>query len=355
MSTGVHMKTGLLGSLIVALTMLLPCLGQGSEKVKIGFILKTMQEQRYQTDKRAFLSKAKALGAIPLFDSSSNNEMVQLSRFENMLAHGVKVIVLQPVNTGTASIFVALAHQKGVKVVGYDSMPMNSPLDVMVMQDSWAVGKLQSEALVKWLKSRKSGKVEGNVALIMGQAGDSNVNFMTQGAVDVLRAKTGLDLVIEETHEGWDPYRAQKTAEELLTKFNNRVEAFICNNDTLAAGIIAALRKRGLDDAERVFVAGADADLANIRAVAQGRQAVDVWKMIVPLAEKAAEVAVKIARNPGKKITEVIKPDRMIDNGAMKVPTIITPVKLVTKNNIDETLIEGGVYTREQIYGKKEE
>ncbi len=338
-------------AVLVSLTMLLSCPGYAFDKVKIGFILKTMQEERYQKDKSVFLAKAKALGAIPLFDSCYNSEMEQVSRFENMLAHGVKVIVLQPVNTGTAAILVSMANKRGVRVVGYDSLPMNCPLDVMVMQDSWAVGKLQCEALVNWFKGRKSGKVAGKVALIMGQPGDSNVFFMSEGAVDVLRANPGLDIVIQETHKGWDPARAKKTAEKILTKFGNQVDGFICNNDRLATGVIAALKERGLDRAARVFVAGADADLANIRDIAQGKQAVDVWKMIEPLAEKAAEVAVKLARNPGKKITDIIKPDKMVDNGIMEVPTIITPVKLVTRDNIDETLIANGVYTRAQIYG----
>jgi hypothetical protein len=32
-------------------------------QIKIGFLLKTMQEERYQRDKAAFVAKAKALGA----------------------------------------------------------------------------------------------------------------------------------------------------------------------------------------------------------------------------------------------------------------------------------------------------
>jgi D-xylose transport system substrate-binding protein len=345
------MKKGSIVLVILTLALLISCTCYASEKVKIGFILKTMQEQRYQKDRSVFLAEAKALGAIPLFDSCYNNEMEQVSRFENMLAQGVKVIVLQPVNTETASILVTMANQRGVRVVGYDSMPMNSRLDVMVMQDSWAVGKLQCEALVNWFKERKSGKVEGKVALIMGQPGDSNADFMSEGAVGILRAYKGLDLVIQDTHQAWDPFRAKQTTENALTKFGNRVDAFICNNDRLATGVIAALKERGLDHVDRVFVAGADADLVNIRYVIKGIQAVDVWKMIEPLAKKAAEVAVQIARNPERKITEIIKPDKMIYNGVMEVPTIVTPVKLVTKDNINETLIKGGVYTTNQIYG----
>ncbi len=135
-----------------------------AKPVKIGFILKTMQEERYQRDKAAFIKAAEALGAKVYFDSANNDEQVQLAKFENMLAKGCKVIVLQPVNTGTAGNMVKMANEEGVKVVGYDSMLRNGPLDAMVMQDSWAVGKLQGEAMTAWLKEKK-GKIKVTLAV----------------------------------------------------------------------------------------------------------------------------------------------------------------------------------------------
>ena len=86
-----------------------------AEKIKIGFLLKTMQEERYQRDKAAFLAKAKALGADVIFDSANNDEQTQLAAFENMLSRGAQVIVLQPVNTGTAGSMVTSAHKSGVQ------------------------------------------------------------------------------------------------------------------------------------------------------------------------------------------------------------------------------------------------
>src|SRR5246127_4902715 len=140
---------------------------RAADKVKIGCLLKTMQEERYQRDKAAFLARAKAMGAEVIFDSANNDEQSQLSAFENMLSQGARVIVLQPVNTGTAGSMVTSAHKSNVKVVGYDSMLVNGPLDAMVMQDSWAVGRLQAEAMVAWLKGRY-GSIKGNVVLIRG-------------------------------------------------------------------------------------------------------------------------------------------------------------------------------------------
>ena len=47
-----------------------------------------------------------------------------------------------------------------------------------------------------------------------------------------------------------------------------------------------------------------------------------------------------------------IKADKMINNGAMDVPTIVTEVVPVTKENLDATIIAEGFYTKEQVYGK---
>jgi D-xylose transport system substrate-binding protein len=322
-----------------------------ADRIRIGFLLKTMQEERYQRDKAAFLAKAKALGADVIFDSANNDEQTQLAAFENMLSQGAQVIVLQPVNTGTAGSMVTLAHKAGAKVVGYDSMLVNGPLDAMVMQDSWAVGKLQAEAMASWLKA-KYGAVKGNVVLIRGQPGDSNANTMSSGVLEVLKANPDLKLVADQSHEGWSPDKAMATAENLLTKSGNRIDAVICNNSGMARGVIAALDAQGLASAEKVFVAGSDADLVNIQFVAQGKEAAEIWKKITPLAESAVEAAVTLAQNKDKDPKTLIKADRIINNGAVDVPTIVTPVVLVDKTNLDSTIIAEGFYTRQQVYGK---
>jgi D-xylose transport system substrate-binding protein len=330
---------------LVAIFVFSTFAGVADAKVKIGFILKTMQEERYQRDKAAFIAKGEELGAEVYFDSANNDEQTQLSKFENMLAKGVQVIVLQPVNTGTAGNMVRMANEEGVKVVGYDSMLVNGPLDYMVMQDSWAVGKLQGEAMVEWLKAKK-GKVEGKVALIMGQPGDSNAAAMSSGALKIIEENAGLELVVQQSHDGWSPDKAMATAENALTKFKNEIDAFICNNSGMARGVIAALDAQGLADTEKVFVAGSDADLVNIQYVAQGRQSVEIWKKIKPLADKSAEVAVMLAKG------EEVKADMEIDNGFTKVPTVVTPIVLITKDNIKETIVGEGFYTEEQVYVK---
>ena len=329
-----------------------------AQPIKIGFLLKTMQEERYRTDQSLFIARAEALGAEVMFDSSSNNDLVQVQQFEELLDEGCQVIVLQPVNTAMAGALVQKAHDKGIKVIGYDSMLQDGPLDLMVMQDSWAVGALQGAEMVKWFQAHK-GKVEGNVALIMGQPGDANAAAMSVGVLETLKANPGLKLIAQRSHLDWSPDRARTTADNLLVRYDNQIDAFVCNNSGLASGVIAALEAEQLADSAKVFVAGSDADLRNVQYVAQGKQSVEIWKKIKPLAYKAADLAVAVVNNPTKPMAEIAQSAvdqdarfALINNGAMDVPTVITPVVLVTKETIDQTVIAEKFFTREQVYGK---
>jgi len=319
--------------------------------IKVGFLLKTMQEERYLKDRAAFTERAEELGAEVLFDSANNNEKTQLARFENMLTRGADVIVLQPVNTGTASNMVKMAHESGVAVINYDSLIMNSDVDVFLTQDSWSVGVLQGQAMVEWFEETR-GEVKGNVVLLRGQPGDSNARAFSQGVLDTVAEYPGLELVVDQSHEGWSPDLAMATTENALTKYENNIDAVVANNSGMASGAVRALEAQGLADVNKVFVAGSDADLINIRYIAQGKQAVDIFKKIKPLAYQSAEVAVALAKNPDKPIEEIIDIDRYVDNGKIEVPTVVTPVVIVNKDNIMDTVVADGFHSEADIYGE---
>src|SRR3954468_1550747 len=138
-----------------------------AEKVKVGFILSTMQEERYQRDKKVFEDTARALGAEVVFASCNNSEQTQAAEVDNLLAQGVKALVIQPVNGDTASSFVKQAKQDGVLVVDYDRLIKGAPIDAYITEDSVKVGQLQAEAAVKFTHGK------GNYVILMGQPGHS--------------------------------------------------------------------------------------------------------------------------------------------------------------------------------------
>ncbi len=309
-----------------------------ANKPKIGFVLSTLQEERYQKDQKFFKEEAEKLGFEPVMVSAENNEQTQTAKVENLLSIGVKAIVIQPVNSEAAGNLVKLAHDDKVPVVAYDRMITNAPVDFYVTQDSFKVGVLQAEEAV-----RKTGG-KGNYIILMGQAGHSVANEITRGVLSVLEKHPGIKVVVKKNHEGWSSNLAMATVENALTQYNNKVDAILANNSGMATGAVQALAEQGL--AGKVFVAGADADLAAIKDIVAGRQQFEVLKDIAPLAQGAAKVAFELAT--GKKPT----PSRTIDSGTYKVPVTDTPVYAITKANLEEKIFKSGFHTKEAVYGK---
>ena len=308
------------------------------DKIKIGFILSTLQEERYAKDKKQFEDKAAELGAQVIFASANNNEQEQLAKVENILSQGVKVLVVQPVNSKAASTFVEKAHADGVKVIAYDRVINNAPLDLYVTQDSYTVGVLQAEAAAK----ATNGK--GNYIILQGESGHSVANEITRGVEETLAKFPGIKVVLKQSHAGWSGDLAMKTVENALTVNKNKIDAILANNSGMANGAVQALAEQKL--LGKVFVAGADADLTAMKNLVADRQQFEVLKAIEPLARAAAESAVKFAKG------EAVANDGEVDaGGGFKVPVVNTPVYPITKSDIEEKIIATGFHTREAIYG----
>ena len=310
----------------------------GGNALKIGFILSTMQEERYQRDKKVFEETVKKLGGQVVFASCNNSEQTQAAEVENLLSQGVKVLVIQPVNGDTASAFVKQAKQDGVAVVDYDRLIKNAPIDAYITEDSLKVGQLQAEAALK----ATGGK--GNYVVLMGQAGHSVAEARTAGILQTLKKHPGVKIVAKQYHNGWSPNLAMQTTENALTQNRNNIQAVLANNSGMAHGAVQAIEEQRLSG--KVFVAGADADLASIRDIVAGKQQFEVFISINDMARRAAEVAMAIAKN------ESFSFDSQVDNGAGKVKTVNTPVFPVDRSQIEARIINTGFHSREAVFGK---
>lgn len=313
--------------------------GTAQRRPKIGFILATLNEERYAKDKKYFLEKAEALGADVEFAAADNKVNVQAAKVETLLSKGIQALVIQPVNGEAASSLVELAKREGVPVIAYDRLIKNGDIDLYVTQDSFKVGVLQAEAAVK----ATGGK--GKYVLLLGEAGHSVADEITRGVVSVLSKHPKIQIVVKQNHPGWSTALALATTENALTRFKNDIQAVLANNDGMALGAMQALEEQKL--VGKVFVAGADADLAAVKDVAQGRQSMTVLKGIQPLAEAAVRAAVALVRK------QAVSADGTIHNGRREVPVINTPVTPIDKTNVRQEIVEKGFHSESAVYGER--
>jgi D-xylose transport system substrate-binding protein len=298
---------------------------------KVAFLLSTLQEERYQKDKNYFEFAAIKYGLAPFTMAADNDNARQLNEVEDALARGAKVLVIQPTDSAAAGAYVSKAHEHGAMVIAYDRAINNGAVDYYVAHDSFKVGALQAEAAVK----ATGGK--GNFVLLDGQAGHSVATEIARGYYSVLQPyldKGTIKIVAEKSHDAWSPEQALKTVEDALSKNKGQLAAILANNSGMARGAVQAVQAAGI---KNVFIAGADADAANVEYVCEGKQSVEVLKEIRPLAEKAAEIANQLAR------------------GTVPAPTGKAPpvaavaVELVTAATAKSLVIDSGFHTAAEL------
>jgi D-xylose transport system substrate-binding protein len=300
---------------------------------KVSFLLSTLQEERYKKDQKYFEETAKAAGLEPFTLSADNDNARQLSQVEDALSRGAKVLVIQPTDSAAAGGYVAKAHERGAKVVAYDRAIPGA--DFYVAHDSYRVGVLQAEGAIK----ATGGK--GNYVILAGQSGHSVATEISRGYTETLKPyvdKGDLKVVLDKAHDAWSPEQALKTVEDAIAKTRGDIQAILAHNSGMARGAVQAVQAGGLAG-KNIFIAGADADAANVNYVCEKKQSVEVLKDIKPLAEKAAVVAGQLLKG------EIVQSEQKLAG----VPVVAVPVVLVTPDNAKTTLIDTGFHAASAV------
>ncbi|MDH3001248.1 D-xylose transporter subunit XylF [Chelonobacter oris] len=326
-------------SLLLAALIMVGLGSVASAKVlTIGMSIDDLRLERWQKDSSIFTKKAEALGAKVFVQSANGDDNVQISQIENMINRDVDVLVIIPHNGDVLSNVIAEAKRSGIKVLAYDRLINNADLDFYVSFDNERVGELQAETIV-------AIKPEGNYFLMGGSPVDNNAKLFRQGQMNVLQPlidKGAIKVIGDQWVDSWLPEKALQIMENALTANKNNIDAVVASNDATAGGAIQALSAQGLSG--KVAISGQDADLAAIKRIVEEIQTMTVYKPITKLADKAAEIAVGLAKD------EKIESNASLNNGLKDVASYLLDPIAVTKENIEETIIQDGFHSKESIY-----
>jgi len=306
---------------------------------RIGLSMDTLKEERWQGDRDMFVRQAGQLGAEVFVQSANSDDTRQIHDVEGLLTQGIDVLVIIPHDGAACAKAVEKAHEAGVPVLAYDRLITGCDLDLYLTFDNVKVGELQARLLVERLGSGKK------IVRIYGSKTDNNAMLFKQGQDNVLAPliKSGaIEVAHEDWAQDWRPENAKKIANAAITKAGRGFDAILASNDGTAGGAIQALTEEGL--AGKVLVTGQDADLAACQRIVAGTQFMTIYKPLSRLANKAAELAVKLARR------QPVVARAEIDNGKIAVPSVLLDVIAVTKDNIGETVIKDGFRTRKEVF-----
>lgn len=275
------------------------------------------------------------------YENAQGSAPTQQQQAEAAITNGAKVLVIDPVDSKAAATIATAAAQAGVKVISYDRLITGAKVDYYVSFDNEEVGKLQGQYIADHTPKG------GTVVMIDGAQTDNNALLFAKGAHDILDplfASGQLKKGYETYTPNWDPQTGQREMEQALTRLNNKVDAVLSANDGLAGAIIQALHAQGLDG--KVPVTGQDATDAGLHDILQGSQSMTVYKAVPAEAKAAAQLAVSLAE--GKQPPSGVV-NGTTNNGAENVQSVLLTPVVVTKDNIQDTVIKDGFTTMDKI------
>jgi D-xylose transport system substrate-binding protein len=308
------------------------------KKIKIGFAMATVKEERWQRDRDAFEAHCKEVNVDCVITVADNNSSRQANDVENLLTQGIDVLVIAPQEATEAAAMVEKAKAQGVPVISYDRLINSDKIDLYISHQVPVIGKKIAEYALQHVP-------KGNYVMVYGASTDNNARIMKKAMLEVLQPAIDsgdIKVVADQFITDWKNDLALNFAENSLTKENDNIQAFVVSNDGMAGGVISAIQKKGL---KGILVTGQDAGLEALQNIAEGKQSMTVYKPIIPLASQAVDAAIKLAKKESLTTTPF-----MNDEIKKEIPAILLEVTVVDKNNLMDTVIKDGYAKYEDVY-----
>jgi len=330
----------------------------GDDIAKIGVSMPTMALQRWNQDGANLKQMLEAEGFEVDLQYAENKVDLQISQLENMITLGADVLIIAAIDGAALGSVLEEAANEGIRVIAYDRLIMDTPnVDYYATFDNFRVGVLQGNFIVDALGlGANAGPF--NLEIFGGSPDDNNAFFFFDGAMSVLTPyiedgvlviNSGQTVMEQVAIQGWTPEGAQNRMDNLLTAHyaDRNIDVVLSPNDSLAQGVVASLRAAGYGSADKPFpvLTGQDADIINVKMMIAEEQSMSVFKDTRVLASQVVDMVV--ALRDGAEVP--VNDTTTYDNRVKVVPTNLSEPIVVTTENYEEVLIEGGYYTADQL------
>lgn len=298
-------------------TMITGCGGGGDNSsaggdpnaITIGVSMKDNSDEFVKRISNAMEAKGEELGVEVLMNDAGGDVNQQISDVETMIAQGVDALIVNPQDIEGSSPTVSMANEAGIPIIIVNGDIADENYTAFVGSTDQESG----EMLGTWfMENLPEGS---NVCILEGPMGQSG----QVGRMNGFEAVGMLDYfnVLDTQTANWKRDQAMTQAEDWITKFGDKLDAIICENDDMGMGALSAARGAGRED---IVIGGVDGIDDALEAVKDGSYGVSVVQDAKGQGETAIEIAVKAAKG------EEVEYDTRI------------PFQICTIDNVDDYL-----------------
>jgi ribose transport system substrate-binding protein len=283
-------------------------------RIMVGAVAKSFTNEYWRAVREGYLDGADEVNAAGLnvtVDVKSamteNDEEGQLAILNNMVNQKYSMLLLSPISDGNLIPGVESAIARKIPVLNVtDGLISIAPYFVGAKADS--LGELAAE----WVGKKLNG--QGEVAVVIGMPKAFAARQRTLGFTRYMGQHYPNIKVVAEQNADWDRNRARELATTWIKNFPN-LKAVFCNNDTMALGVVEAVKESG----KNILVVGVDGIGEAYDSIRKGELSATVDQY--PYYTSLISLECGLRAMGGQKLPRVIwSPAALIDQTNVNIP-----------------------------------
>jgi D-xylose transport system substrate-binding protein len=294
-----------------------------SRKYSVGVCLNNLAEARWMKERAWMLEEAQSQGITINFKVANHSLSRQARQIANLIAHGARVLIINPVSSSGLENILEDAQERGIKIIQYDEVT-SGPADLFLGVDYREIGKIQAKCLIEEIGP-------GNYIILRGPQSSYRAEMLYNGQRDIVRIKnnSNVNILAVDILSIW-------SAEEAVNKIratiaHQKLHAVLAPDDLTAEELVKFFKDQ---KTTLPFITGAGAEIGACQRIMKDEQLVTVYCNYQQLAKKAVFSAKQLLyrKKPPASTTVFVE--------GKKIPACIFPVYSVTKNNLKSMLID---------------
>ena len=235
------------------------------------------------------------------------DEQGQLAVVKDMINKEYSALLLSPISDGNLVPGLEQALKAGIPVINVN--------DGIIPQTPYFVGPRaiqNGELAAEWISDKLNG--EGEVAIVVGLPKAFAARQRTIGFENwILDNAPNINIVAKQNAD-WDRLKAKNMADIWIRNYPD-LKAIFANNDTMALGVVEAVKASGKD----ILVVGVDGIGEAYDSIRNGGMSATIDSFPYYKGQVATEVALRVLG--GQDIPRVVwTPQALIDSSNVDVP-----------------------------------
>ena len=338
----------------------------GAAGGKIGISMPTQSLERWNRDGSYLQKQFEDAGYEVELTYSDNETDRQVNDIQNLISDGVNLLVVAAIDGEALNTVMDEAADAGIPVISYDRLIKSDAVSYYISFDNYTVGTLQGQYVVDSLDLDNAGDKTYNIEFTAGDPADNNAGYFFNGAFDVLKPYIDagtLNVVSGQTDfdsvatPAWDTQTALERMQNILASYyadGTQLDVALCSNDSTALGVTQATAPDH-PGSNTVLITGQDGDEANLANIVDGKQSMTVYKAVANEAVVTLDLAKamlagdtvdeSLIEKSGWDFECAYDTESYETSEGNKCPSFLLVPTVVTKDNLQEALVDPGYYT----------